>query len=151
MVALILFIVLLGLKVGFGRLADFEFDAGSVPFATTIAPPMPCITNESELAYNRAGYVSAQYSFLNCLANVDSPDLIPTFYNGMINGVLNVNISLGLNNLASVRVYSSLNIHVFHLASSSFLVGCSGRNSDFGFLFAALLVRSTVSDAFDVG
>ncbi len=101
MICVMLF--LFGLKFNRAFLDDNNFELDGMPYAATpVALPMPCITNESELAYTRSGSVSAQYSFFNCLGNVDSPDLIPTFYDGNINGVLHVNISLGLNNLASV-------------------------------------------------
>ena len=69
--------------------------------STSYPPPNPCINNISQLAY-MGGELSASQTFYNCLANIGDPAMIATFYNATYNGILTINSSLTLNNLASI-------------------------------------------------
>jgi hypothetical protein len=69
--------------------------------STTYPPPNPCISNESQLGYVN-GTISATQTFLNCLSNIPDATMLPSFYNGVYNGIVNFAASLTLSNLISV-------------------------------------------------
>jgi hypothetical protein len=79
--------------------------APTLPPNTVLTPP-PCISNETEIAYFN-GMISPTQTFYTCLSNVGDPYSIPTFYNGSINGYMEVQNSIQLNNLHVVSNNSS--------------------------------------------
>jgi hypothetical protein len=77
--------------------------APTLPPNTVLTPP-PCISNESEIAHIN-GMISPTQTFYTCLSNIGDPYSIPTFYNGSINGYMEIQNSIQLNNLHVVSSF----------------------------------------------
>jgi hypothetical protein len=77
------------------------------PTTTPYQPPPNCINSKDELVYtNISGHgapmISASGTILKCISNIPDPMLIPVFYNGKMNKIIQVNASIQLNNLHEV-------------------------------------------------
>lgn len=64
----------------------------------------PCIRNDSELVYTEGGTLSTFPTFMNCIRNIPSPKLIPSFFNGSISKPLQLQTAIQMNNIGNVRV-----------------------------------------------